>query len=182
MVGGAIVRWQGPGKRTSYSVLRAELVVCRKCLGEAEDAHGNIRLRDSDFRCHPLFMLRSVPVMIPFSRPRNSQGWSPRAEENKYRYIQEIFLFIDLMVVSRLPIEQRLKLAPTVYDPEYEDVRIFDPINDNVLANSETARPGAEILIAHTPGPREPGQEVEPVGYGIDQTRRNFQAPAFPAI
>jgi hypothetical protein len=52
--GGALV-WQSPGKRTSYRVLRAELVLCGNCLDRTITflGLGDIKLRASEYRCHP---------------------------------------------------------------------------------------------------------------------------------
>jgi hypothetical protein len=53
VTGGAVIGWKRPGKSTSYSVVKAEIILCFRCANEAEDARGNLRLREADYRCHP---------------------------------------------------------------------------------------------------------------------------------
>jgi hypothetical protein len=49
-----VIGWKRTGKSTSYNVVKAELILCFRCANEAEDARGNLCLRDAYYQCHPL--------------------------------------------------------------------------------------------------------------------------------
>src|ERR1019366_4148493 len=77
-------------------------------------------------------------------------------------------------------IEKRFDVASAVYHPENENVRPFDAVDNDVLANGEAARAGAEVFITGASGVREGGEEKEPTCYRVNQAGGDVHAGAFP--
>ena len=67
-----------------------------------------------------------------------------------------------------------------MYHPENENVRTFDAVDNDVLANGEAARAGAEVFITGASGVREGGEEKEPTCYRVNQPGGDVHAGAFP--
>jgi ribosomal protein S14 len=53
VIGFGVVSWKRPDKTISYSVLRAELVLCRDCFSEAAKFWSGTKLKDTYYRHHP---------------------------------------------------------------------------------------------------------------------------------
>jgi len=80
--------------------------------------------------------------------------------------------YFDVLEPKDVPgslIDNASKVASAVYHPlENENVRTFDAVEHDVLANGEAARAGAEVFITGASGEREGGKEKEPTRYRVN--------------
>ena len=52
LIGGAMVSWKSPDKRTTYSIVRATLVLCRPCLSQEWNSAVGMPLKSETYRYH----------------------------------------------------------------------------------------------------------------------------------
>lgn len=53
LTGFGMFSWKGPNKTTSFTLFKAELVLCRSCLSWAWNTRRRTELKDDAYRCHP---------------------------------------------------------------------------------------------------------------------------------
>jgi hypothetical protein len=67
-----------------------------------------------------------------------------------------------------------------MYDPENENIRTFNAIDNHLFAHGKAPRSCTEFPVTGTPFMRKVGQKTESVANGVHQPRGDLHTAAFP--